>query len=663
MASPKICRRNDRTVFGLLTGMTLVGVSVLWMIPAAAETPTPPAAPTASTGAEATPAVAPPATVVVPAAAAPTLTAPAASQNGFDAHAVPIPKGRAGGRRSLTLEQEKAGLPKDAPSYFSRIFHSIFQAPRPAQIFREGGIPPAVPEHEVDADPTGRVGSYQPLGQTATATNAFFQSLGENGRSCVTCHLPPNAMSVSLDNINTRWNATSGTDPIFAAIDGADCPNKVSLANLGELDPRTAHSLLLNRGLFRIFLTVPPAAEFQVEVVSDPTDTANPQPPFNKDGCNTDPAFAIATDVNTGNSFQQLSMYRRPRIAANLPFVMTTRSDLGVDPPPAIDPITGQPVAVGTPPVTIDPRTGRPVSGNIMWDGREPTLEHQASDATQGHAQAPNPPTSTQIAEMVQFELGIFSAQVWDAWALELTAEGGLGGPEFLSGGTPGLPAGTVPVPLQAVPIPAPPPATGTASFPLFDAWASLAPSVKRAAQRESVARGQAIFQTRVFTINGVAGLNNIGGVKPSQSGTCSTCHNQANTGNDSFPAAQHDIGIGGTKAAPGVTPPTGAPTTVPGPSAALPIFKLTCNPGKSTVYQGPIVVTNDPGLALITGLCADIGRFTVPQLRGLAARAPYFSDGSAATLLDVVTFYNNRFAIQLSNQDLQDLVAFLRSL
>lgn len=127
--------------------------------------------------------------------------------------------------------------------------------------------------------------------------------------------------------------------------------------------------------------------------------------------------------------------------------------------------------------------------------------------------------------------------------------------------------------------------------------------------------------------------------------------------------AAQHDIGIGGTVAAPGVTPPPGAPTTIPGPSKELPIFKLTCASGKSTVYQGSIVVTNDPGLAMITGLCADIGRFTVPQLRGLAARAPYFSDGSAATLVDVVTFYNNRFGIKLSNQDIQDLVAFLRTL
>jgi hypothetical protein len=566
-------------------------------------------------------------------------------------------------RGDISLE-ERAGLRSDTPSYFTRIFHSILQAPLPALIFGQGGIPPSIPEHEVDADPTGRVASFQPLGATTTATNAFFQSLGENGRSCVTCHLPPNAMSVSVDNITARWNATSGADPIFAPIDGADCPNKVFQAQQGALDPRAAHTLLLGRGVFRIFLAVPDTAEFKVEVINDPTDTSSTQPPFNKDGCNTDTAFAIGKDATTGKDVQILSMYRRPRIAANLPYVMTTRSDLGVDPPPALDPITKLPVQIGSPPVTIDPRTGRPISGNIMWDGREPTLEHQASDATQGHAQAPNPPTSTQISEMVQFELGIFSAQIWDAWALQLNNAGARGGPEFMSGGMPGLPALTVPVPPQTVPITAPPPATTTATFPLFDSWATLAATAERAAQRQSVARGEAIFQTRVFTINGVAGLTNIGAVKVSTTGTCSSCHNQANAGNDSFVAAQHDVGIGGTVVAPGTPAPTPAPpTTIPGPSTELPIFKLTCASGKSTVYQGPVVITNDPGLAMITGLCADIGRFTVPQLRGLAARAPYFSDGSAATLVDVVTFYNNRFAIQLSNQDIQDLAAFLRSL
>ena len=44
-------------------------------------------------------------------------------------------------------------------------------------------------------------------------------------------------------------------------------------------------------------------------------------------------------------------------------------------------------------------------------------------------------------------------------------------------------------------------------------------------------------------------------------------------------------------------------------------------------------------------------------------ARAPYFHDGSAATLADVVNFYDTRFRIGLSTQDKQDLVNFLSAL
>ena len=36
------------------------------------------------------------------------------------------------------------------------------------------------------------------------------------------------------------------------------------------------------------------------------------------------------------------------------------------------------------------------------------------------------------------------------------------------------------------------------------------------------------------------------------------------------------------------------------------------------------------PGLALISGKCADIGQFSVPQPRALSSRAPYFGDGLA---------------------------------
>jgi cytochrome c peroxidase len=60
---------------------------------------------------------------------------------------------------------------------------------------------------------------------------------------------------------------------------------------------------------------------------------------------------------------------------------------------------------------------------------------------------------------------------------------------------------------------------------------------------------------------------------------------------------------------------------------------------------------------------CADIGKLKGPVLRGLAARAPYFHNGSAASLQDVVEFYDQRFSIGLSKQDKADLVVFLNSL
>jgi len=65
----------------------------------------------------------------------------------------------------------------------------------------------------------------------------------------------------------------------------------------------------------------------------------------------------------------------------------------------------------------------------------------------------------------------------------------------------------------------------------------------------------------------------------------------------------------------------------------------------------------------LISGKCADIGKVKGPILRALAARAPYFHNGSAATLLDVVEFYNQRFNLGFTEQQKRDLVAFLETL
>ena len=41
----------------------------------------------------------------------------------------------------------------------------------------------------------------------------------------------------------------------------------------------------------------------------------------------------------------------------------------------------------------------------------------------------------------------------------------------------------------------------------------------------------------------------------------------------------------------------------------------------------------------------------------------PYFHNGSAATLLDVVTFYDQRFGIGFTDQEKRDLVNFLNTL
>ena len=88
-----------------------------------------------------------------------------------------------------------------------------------------------------------------------------------------------------------------------------------------------------------------------------------------------------------------------------------------------------------------------------------------------------------------------------------------------------------------------------------------------------------------------------------------------------------------------------------------MPVYTLR----NKTTHE--VKVVTDPGRALITGKWKDVGRFKGPILRGLAGRAPYFHNGSAATLADTVTFYDRRFELNLTSQQKSDLVAFLRAL
>jgi cytochrome c peroxidase len=262
-----------------------------------------------------------------------------------------------------------------------------------------------------------------------------------------------------------------------------------------------------------------------------------------------------------------------------------------------------------------------------MWDGREPTFESQAIDATLGHAQALSPPTPEQVAQIVQFEKGIFSAQLFDLFAGALNANGAHGGPVAVSAIEPG----------QLVAQP----------FDEYSAWSNQTLSMRR-----SIARGENVFNARVFTISNVSGFNNAinNNAFP---GTCATCHNVKGGGNDIFPFAQRDIGIGGQSAVFGG----------PAPAADLPIFRVTCKSGFAPPFDPPTVLTNDPGRALISGKCADIGARTVPTLRGLVSHPPFFSDGSAATVSQLVDVYNKRFGIGLTAAEKIDLVNFLKAL
>ncbi|MBC7910311.1 MAG: hypothetical protein H7Y30_07415, partial [Pyrinomonadaceae bacterium] len=70
-----------------------------------------------------------------------------------------------------------------------------------------------------------------------------------------------------------------------------------------------------------------------------------------------------------------------------------------------------------------------------------------------------------------------------------------------------------------------------------------------------------------------------------------------------------------------------------------------------------------DAGRGNITGLWDDLGLFKTPTLRGLAARAPYFHNGAAATLEEVVRHYENRSEFVFTDEERADLVAFLNAL
>ena len=308
------------------------------------------------------------------------------------------------------------------------------------------------------------------------------------------------------------------------------------------------------------------------------------------------------------------------------------------------------------------PATNLRFLNTVMWDGREtfldPTstmcvlgtsrcyaslhfdLADQSNAATTGHAQGTQDLSTEQRDAIVAFESSLYTAQVYDRDAGVLDALGARGGPGPLVDqasyfGINDVVSGDY--------------RSGASFdgnvFSLYGNWDStetagnVARESPRADARMAIARGEKLFNTRVIQISGVKGLNDDFNV-PVLDGSCSTCHDAPNAGDHSVPMPLN-IGV------------ADASRRTPD----LPLYTLR------NLATGEIVQTTDPGRALITGKWNDIGKFKGPTLRGLAIRAPYFHNGSAADLDAVVDFYNQRFSIGLTAQEHGDLVAFLRSL
>lgn len=425
-------------------------------------------------------------------------------------------------------------------------------------------------------DASGWLRTYVRGGGSIDRANPFFQSLGSNGRSCESCHQQRDGWSITPEHLRQRFDASDGTDPVFSPNDGSVSP----LADVSDVDARRrAYAMLLGRGVLRIGLGMPAAAEFTLDEIDDPYHYAGAA---------------------------ELSLFRRPLPSTNLAFLTGVMWDARETQAP------------------FRP----PMDAGADNDDLVASLRHQALDAITGHAQGV-PPPDEQLQQIVDFETSLSTAQIRDDQAGLLNDADALGGPRILANLRFHVGINDT---LGEDPTGA---AFEPSSMRLFEAWSDD----RSRSDRQSIERGEQVFDGKPIAISGVGGLNDALGM-PVVAGTCTTCHNAPNVGNHTV-SLPLNLGI------------SDASRRTPD----MPLYTLR------NIATGETARTTDPGLALRTGKWADIGKFKGPILRGLAARAPYFHDGSAATVEDVVEFYDTRFAIGLSAREKQDLAAFLRAL
>lgn len=472
------------------------------------------------------------------------------------------------------------------------------------EMFREGAAQQWQPYMEF-ANADGAVGVSTQGKAVSTKGHPFFTPLDTSGRACVTCHQPRDGMSLSANTAQRLWQETQGKAPLFDPWDGANCPDL----------PRgkaSSHSLLLERGLIRIARPWPirdfngkrVVAEFDIEVVQDPT------------GCNLSPKYGIRS------ADPMISVYRRPRPVANLRFLETPRIDRN---------------AKTMQPMDRDPVTGARSGMSMMADARITSLRMQNEVAMVDHLRFTTGMSDGKLDQLIAFQRAIHVAQARSNGAGDLDEPGG---PKGL--GINSIVTGTSHISGND---------RDAGTFYLMNEWrkggAKLGRTPKERAFRASVVRGYDLFFLKPFFITDTPGVNNIRLGSPFKQ-TCGFCHNTQLTGHDNVPGWM-DIGTNNFPY-----------TQHADRSSGLPMFKITCKASaRPHPYLGRVIYTRDPGRALVSGRCVDVGGTVMQQFRGIASRAPYFVNGSARTLREMIDFYDRRYLIGFSEQDKQDLINF----
>jgi hypothetical protein len=453
-----------------------------------------------------------------------------------------------------------------------------------------------IPSLQPYPTPSGTVSTFSAAG-SIDLNGIFFQKLGTNARTCASCHQLSQGMALSAAGAQALFTGSSGADPLFLAVDGANCPT----AATGD---SAAHSLILNNGLIRVAEPLPANAEFKIAVAQDPY------------GC------AVTSSPATGQPMY--SVYRRPLPAAGLTFLSSVMWDTRNTPAPLNAAATFSP--------------------NLDTD-----LGAQAAEAVATHQQGGAPLTPAQLSQLAVFEEGLYTAEAADAQAGSLSANGAAGGAAAVAAEAyyPGINDAFGQDPQRK--------AFNPAVFTIFQSWEN-----SQIAAQASIARGEDIFNTAPLQITNVRGLNDNAalGSPAVIAGTCGTCHDAPNIGTHSLSLP---MDIGASRLASSETDAGILAGLEQLTAPVLPVYQITgCNDANN---NPAVYVTTDPGAGLFTGLCADINRVQVPALRGLAARAPYFHNGSAASLQQVVQFYDSRFQMNLNPQQQVDLENFLNAL